>query len=155
MDIEFNSNLTGVLESSEYAIITKSLDGTIQSWNKGSEKMFGYKSKEMIGKNISLIIPTECINDNKKHLTRIANKEIVDRYETIIIKKNGEQLHVSLIVSRLKDSAGNVSGFYQIARDITSQKKSEAELIEAYKELAFQNEEKDKRAEELLIANKE
>ena len=152
---EYNSNLAGILESTEDAIICKSLDGTIQGWNKGSEKMFGYTSKEMIGKNISLIIPTEFINDDKNNLSRISDNEIVDRYETIRIKKDGEQLFVSLIVYYLKDKAGNITGFYQVARDITSQKKSEAELIEAYKEPAFQNEEKDKRVEELLIANKE
>ena len=109
----------------------------------------------MIGKNISFIIPPEFINDDKNDLSRLSNNEIVDRFEAIIIKKNGEQLYVSIIVSDLKDSAGNITGFYQVARDITFQKKSEAELIEAYKELAFQNEEKDKRSEELLIANKE
>ena len=71
------------------------------------------------------------------------------------LKRNGEQLYVSLIVSNRKDSAGNITGFYQVTRDISYQKKSEAELIEAYKELASKNEEKHKRAEELIIAKKE
>ncbi len=155
MDNEYNSNLASILESTEDAIISKSLDGTIQSWNKGSEKMFGYTSKEMIGKNISLIIPPEFINDDKNNLHRISNNEIVDRYESTRITKNGEQLFVSLIVSDLKDKAGNITGSYQVARDITSKKKSEAELIIANEELTFQNQEKEKRAAELLIANKE
>lgn len=176
MNKDYNSDLLRVLDYTEDAILSTSLDGTIQSWNKGSEKMFGYTSEEMIGKNISLLIPPESINDDKNHLSIRTNNEIVDRYETSRITKNGEQLLVALIVADLKDKASTIVGSYQVARDITSQKKSEAELIEAAKilaiqkdekealiaelliankELAFQNEEKHKRSEELIIANKE
>lgn len=155
MDKEYINHLEAIVKYSEDAYISRSLDGTIRSWNEGSEQMFGYTSKEMIGKNISLIIPPEFANDDKSNLKRIFNSERVDRYETIRIKKNGEKLHVSMIVSDLKDKEGNITGFYQVVRDITDKKKSEAELIEANKELAFQNEEKGKRAAELFIANKE
>ncbi len=155
MNNEYNTNLVGIIESTEDAIIIKSLDGTIQSWNKGSEKMFGYTSKEIIGENISVLIPPEFFNDVNKNLSRISNNEIVDRYETTRINKNGEQLYVSLIGSDIKDSTGKITGSYQVARDITSQKKIEVKLIEAIKELAFQNDEKEKRVNELIIANKE
>ncbi len=151
MDEEYNINLASNLESSEYAIISESLDGTILSWNKGSEKMFGHTSKEMIGKNISLIIPPELINDDKNNLNKSSNKEIVDCCEAIRIKKNGEQLFVSLIVFEIKDKAGNITGYYQVARDITSKKKSEAELIIANNELAFQNQEKIQKANRLYL----
>lgn len=155
MNNEYNTNLLGMIQSTDDAIVIQSLDGTIQSWNMGSEKMFGYTSNEMIGKNISVIIPPEFINDNKNQLSRKANNEIADRYETTRIKKNGEQLYVSVMGSYIKDSAGNITGSYQVARDITSQKKNEAKLIEAINELAFQNYEKEKRANELIIANEE
>ncbi len=151
MDEEYNINLASILESSDYAIISESLDGTILSCNKGSEKMFGYTSKEMIGKNISLINPPEFINDDTNNLNKSSNNEIVDRYEAVRIKKNGEQLFVSLIVFEIKDKAGNIKGYYQVARDITSKKNSEAELIIANKELALQNQEKEKKANRLYL----
>ncbi len=176
MNKDYNSDLSSILEYTEDAIISKSLDGTIQSWNKGSEKMFGYTSEEMIGKNISLLIPPEFINNDENHLSRISNTEIFNCYETTRITKNREQLSVSIIVADIKDQAGTIVGSYQVARNITSQKKNEAELIEANKiiaiqnsekealiakllitntELAFQNTENDKRANELIIANQE
>jgi PAS domain S-box-containing protein len=154
-DEDYIRHLAAIVESSDDAIISKSLDGIIKSWNKGGEKMFGYTAKQAIGKHISLIIPPEYINQEKNILDRIRNNEIVDHYETVRIKKSGEQFYVSLTVSPLKDRAGSIIGVSKIARDITSQKKSEAAIIHANKELAFQNEEKEKRAAELIVANKE
>ncbi|MDB5271653.1 MAG: hypothetical protein JWO58_20 [Chitinophagaceae bacterium] len=154
-DEEYVGHLAAIVESSDDAIISKSLDGTIKSWNKAGEKMFGYTSKEIVGKHISLIIPVEYMNEEKKILERICNNEITDHYETVRKKKNGEQFYVSLTVSPLKDRTGNIIGICKIARDITSRKKSEADLICANKELLFQNEEKEDRAAELIIANKE
>ena len=154
-DDEYIAHLAAIVESSDDAIISKSLGGTIKSWNKGSEKMFGYTAKQAVGKHISLIIPPEYINAEKKILERIRKNEIIDHYETVRIKKSGEQFYVSLTVSPLKDRAGKIIGISKIARDITSGKRYEAELINANKELAFQNEEKEKRAAELIIANKE
>jgi len=148
-------HLAAIVESSDDAIISKSLDGTIKSWNKGSETMFGYTAKEVIGKHISLIIPPEYINEEKKILKKIHNNEIITHFETVRNKKSGEKFFVSLTVSPLKDREGNIIGVSKIARDITSNKKSEANLIHANKELVFQNEEKEKRAAELIIANKE
>jgi len=152
---EYRSHLAAIVESSNDAIISKSLDGTIKSWNKGCEKMFGYTAKEIVGKNISLIIPMECINEVKNIIARVTKNETIEPYETVRIKKNGEQLHVSITVSSLKDRAGNIKGVSTIGRDITSRKKAEAALIIANKELAFQNEEKEKRAVELMAANSE
>ena len=154
-DEEYIDHLAAIVESSDDAIISKSLDGIIKSWNKAGEKMFGYTAKEMIGKNISLIVPDRYINEEKKILERIFNNEIIDHYETVRNKKNGEEIDVSLTVSPLKDRAGNIIGISKIARDITTHKKTEAELILANKELLFQNEEKEKRAAELIIANDE
>ncbi len=154
-DEEYVGHLAAIVESSDDAIVSKSLTGVIKSWNKGSAKMFGYTAEEAVGKHISLVIPPEYINEEKTILERIRNNEIIDHYETVRKKKSGEQFYVSLTVSPLKNRAGNIIGVSKIARDITSRKKSEAELIRVNKELAFQNSEREKRAAELIVANKE
>ena len=149
------NHLAAIVECSDDAIISKSLDGTIKSWNRGGEKMFGFTAKEVVGENISLIIPPEYINQEKKILERICNNEIIDHYETMRIKKSGELFYVSITASPLKDATGNIVGVSKIARDITLNKKAERELIQTNKALSFQNEEKEKGAVELVIANKE
>ncbi len=152
---EYISHLASIVEFSEDAIISKSLDGTIKSWNRGSEKMFGYTSGEMIGKNISLIIPTEFIDDERKIFNWVTQNKFIQPYETSRVKRNGDLVNVSLTVSPLKDRAGNIIGASVISRDITLRKQADEALLIANKELAFQNEEKEKRAAELVIANKE
>ena len=154
-DEAFLLHLASIVESSDDAIISKSLDGLMKSWNKGSEKMFGYTSSEVIGKNISLIIPKEYLEMEKEILERIQNNETIAHYETVRLKKNGEQFYVSITASPLKDKKGNIIGISKIARDITSQKNAQTHLFNVNKELAYQNEEKEKRASELVIANKE
>jgi PAS domain S-box-containing protein len=152
---EYLGHMSAIVESCEDAIISKSLHGTIRSWNKSSERMFGYTSEQAIGKHISLIVPPEYIDEEKKIVVRIRNNETIDSYETVRNKKNGEQINVSLTLSPLKDRAGNIIGISKIARDITSLKKSEGALMRANSELAFQNEEKEKRTAEITVANKE
>lgn len=152
---EYIGHLAAIVESSDDAIISKSLDGIIRSWNKGSEKMFGYSSEQAVGKHISLIIPQEYSDEEKKIIERIRNNEIIDHFETIRTKKNNERFYVSLTVSPIKDRTGTIIGVSKIVRDISSRKKLEEEYIQANKELVFQNKEKEKRAAELIIANKE
>ncbi|MEO6327701.1 MAG: PAS domain-containing sensor histidine kinase [Ginsengibacter sp.] len=147
--------LAAIVQSSDDAIISKSLDGIIRSWNEGCRKMYGYTAKQAIGKHISLIIPSELVNEEKTILKKIRNNEVIDHYETLRVKKNGKQFYVSLTVSPIKDEEGNITGISKIARDISSRKKYENELIRANDELNFQNAEKGKRAKELTIANKE
>jgi len=152
---EYIGLLAAIVESSNDAIIGRSLDGTINSWNKGGEKMFGYTASELVGKPISLIIPKDYIEEEKKIFDRICNNETIENYETLRTRKNGEDFHVSLTVSPVKDRSGNIIGISKIARDITSHKKFEVDLLYANKQLADQKEEMKKRAEELVIANKE
>jgi len=154
-DEEYIGQLAAIVESSDDAIISKTFDGIIKSWNKGSEKMFGYNAAEAIGKHISLILPPEYNEEEKDILERIRKNEIIEHYETVRNRKNGERFYVSLTVSPLKDRAGNIMGVSTIARDITLQRKSEREQTNAHKELVYQNNEKEKRAAELIIANKE
>jgi len=154
-DEEYLGHLGAIVESSEDAIISKTLDGTIKSWNRSSEKMFGYTALQAIGKNISLIIPPEYVSEEKQIVERIRNNETIRHYETVRLNRNGEQLYVSLTVSPLKNRAGRIIGVSKIARNITSRKETETELIRANKELIFQSDEKEKRAAELFIADKE
>ena len=84
---EYIGHLASIVESSDDAIISKSMDGKIKSWNRGAERMFGYTAEQAAGKHISLIIPPECFNEEKEILEKIRNNEIVDHYETIRKKK--------------------------------------------------------------------
>ena len=152
---QYISHLVSIIESSDDAIISKSLDGIIKSWNKGCEKMFGYTSEQAVGKHISLIIPFEYINEEKIILEKIRNNEKIDNYETVRNRSDGKQFYVSLTVSPLKDKLGNIVGVSKIARDISFRKKAEADFIFANKELNFNNIEKGKRASELFLINKE
>jgi PAS domain S-box-containing protein len=154
-DEAYIRHLAAIVESSDDAIISKCLDGIIRSWNRGSERMFGYTTDQAVGKHISLIIPPEYINEEKSIWEKIRNNEVIDQYETIRNKKNGEHFHVALTISPLKDRFGNIIGISKIARDISASKQAEVRQIQANMELVFQNEEKEKRANELIIANKE
>ena len=155
MNEKYFGHLASIVAHADVAIICNALDGTIKSWNKGSEKMFGYSSKEVIGKNISLIIPPEFLDEEKDILNKIVKNKIVYNYEAVRIKKNNNQFYVSIALSPLKNEEGDLIGVSKIIRDITTQKKLEAALDIANKELADQNEEREKRAAELIIANKE
>ncbi len=128
-----SAQLVAIVESSDDAIISKLRDGTINTWNKGAEKMFGYTSKQAVGKNITLIIPTEYFNEETETITRLKNDEVVEHYETMRVKKNGDIINVSLTVSPIKNQQGQIIGFSKIARDITDQKKASyaRNLIEA------------------------
>lgn len=146
--------LASIIESTDDAIISKSLDGTIITWNKGSEKLFGYTEREAVGKNISMIIPKENVNEEKMIIEKILNNETL-KYETKRNKKSGELIDVSVTISPIKDGKGNIIGASKIAHDIGNLKKAEADLIRANKELVIQNQEKEKRTEELSVANKD
>ena len=144
-------HLASIVESSDDAIISKSLEGIITSWNKGSENMFGYTANEAVGQPITILIPEAFLDDEKIILEKIRNNVTFEHFETGRIKKNGDQFFVSLTVSPLKNREGTIIGVSKIARDISARKKAEAEN----KELSFQINEKEKRTLELIIANKE
>ncbi len=122
--------LAAIVDSSDDAIISKDLNGTITSWNKGAEHLFGYTPQEAIGRNISLIIPTERRSEEITILDRIRRGERVDHFETVRIRKNGTTLDVSLTISPLKDAAGRILGASKIARDITQRKLGQKALAE-------------------------
>jgi PAS domain S-box-containing protein len=126
---EASQKLVAIVESSDDAIISKDLKGTVTSWNPAAERMFGYTAKEMVGRPITTIIPPELRDDESGILATIARGERVNHFETIRVCKNGERIEVSLTVSPVKDEAGRIVGAAKIARDITERKKAERTLL--------------------------
>lgn len=117
---EARHRLAAIVESSDDAIISKDLNGTITSWNKGAERLFGYRPAEVIGKPITILIPADRQEEEPKILGRIRCGERIDHFETVRRKKDGSLLHISLTVSPIRDESGHVIGASKIARDITA-----------------------------------
>jgi PAS domain S-box-containing protein len=125
---ELRSRLAAVVESSDDAIISKTLDGIITTWNPGAQRVFGYAAEEAIGKSITLLIPAELQGEEPAILARLRAGERIEHYETTRVRKDGSRIHVSLTSSPVKDSRGVIIGASKIARDITTQKAAEAAL---------------------------
>jgi PAS domain S-box-containing protein len=126
MDTTENSaRLSAIVQSSEDAIISKRLDGTITSWNPAAEIIFGFTAEEAIGKNITIIIPDEFLEEERSIISKVKLGERIEHYETTRRRKNGERISIALTVSPIKDEEGNVIGVSKIARDITEQKSDE------------------------------
>lgn len=128
---EERARLAAIVEYSDDAIIGKTLDGIITSWNAGAERIYGYSAQEIIGKNISLLVPPDQPDDAGVILERIRNSEPVVRYETLRRKKDGGQIIVSLTVSPIKDAQNHLIGASAIARDVTRSKQAEEALRES------------------------
>ncbi|MFL5694805.1 MAG: PAS domain S-box protein [Ktedonobacteraceae bacterium] len=110
---------TAIITSSDDAIVSKTLDGTITSWNHAAERMFGYTAEEAIGQHITLIIPPELYQEEEDIIGKLRQGIHIDHYETVRMRKDGTKVDVSLSISPVKDRAGNVIGAAKIARDIT------------------------------------
>jgi PAS domain S-box-containing protein len=117
--------LSAIVNSSDDAIISKTLDGIIISWNPAAEKMFGYSEHEAIGNNISIIIPPERFQEEQTILENIRKGLKIDQFRTVRIAKNKRKIKISLTVSPIKDQEGNIIGASKIARDISDQKLAE------------------------------
>jgi PAS domain S-box-containing protein len=142
---EVRERLAAVVESSDDAIISKTLEGTINAWNPGAEKLFGYSSSEALGKPLRMLLPPERADEESEILARIKRGESVDHFETVRVRKDGKKIDISATISPLKDSNGVIVGASKIARDITERKRAEHALREslatsqaALKELADQ-----------------
>jgi len=120
-----------VVQSSDDAIISKSLDGAILAWNASAERLFGFSAAEAVGQPITIIIPDELREEEANILQRLRAGEAIDHYETFRLTKNGKKLQVSLMISPLKDSSGNIVGASKIARDITQQRSTEQALLKS------------------------
>lgn len=119
--------LASIVESSDDAIVRKTLDGTIQSWNAGAERLFGYSAAEAVGRHISLIIPKERVDEEDRIIATLRAGRRVDHFETVRLHKSGRPIIVSLTISPIRDDAGNVVAASKIARDVTVQRRAEAE----------------------------
>ena len=119
--------LASIVESSNDAIISKSLDGIIQSWNAAAEQLFGYTSAEAVGKHISLVIPPERIAEEDQIITSLKAGKRIEHYETERLRGDGQRIFVSLTISPIRDDSGRVIGASKIARDITERKRAESE----------------------------
>jgi PAS domain S-box-containing protein len=118
--------LAAVVEFSDDAIITKDLDGVITSWNRGAERLFGYKTEEAVGRPITtILIPLDRLDEEREILGRLRRGERVDHFETVRRCKDGSLLDISLTVSPLKDAAGKIVGASKIARDITERRRAQ------------------------------
>ena len=138
---EMISHLSALVQSANDAIISKDLNGVIQSWNIGAEKIFGYTAQEAIGRNISFLAPPGHINEESDIIRRIAEGEYIDNFETVRIRKDGTIIHVSLTFSAIKDASDKITGVSKIAHDITDRKLVEEKLKEASEHLEAANEE--------------
>jgi PAS domain S-box-containing protein len=114
--------LASIVESSDDAIISKDMAGTLRSWNAGAERLFGYKAQEVIGQTGTILIPSDLLDEELVILGRILEGEHVKPYETIRQRKDGTLVPVSLTVSPVKDSSGKIMGVSKVGRDITQKK---------------------------------
>jgi PAS domain S-box-containing protein len=119
-----------IVESTDDAIIGMDLSGIVTSWNNAAETLYGYSAEEVIGKNVSILIPPELFQDEREFLEKIQSGERVVHYETLRMAKSGRRIDVSLTVSPIQDASGALIGASKIARDITEQRRVEAEREE-------------------------
>jgi PAS domain S-box-containing protein len=119
--------LAAIVESSDDAIISKNLNGIIETWNVAAERMFGHAPEDAIGKHISLVIPPERITEEDEIIARLRVGDRIHHYETERVRADGRRIQVSLSISPIKDASGTVVGASKIARDITERKRAEAE----------------------------
>jgi PAS domain S-box-containing protein len=122
-------HLAAIVESSDDAIVSKNLDGTITSWNIGAERIFGFLAEEAIGRSISILIPPDRRKEEETILDRIRRGQRIDHYETVRQRKHGGLIDVSLTVSPIKNDQGRIIGASKIARDITERKRRDAQII--------------------------
>jgi PAS domain S-box-containing protein len=127
--------LAAIVESSTDAIVSKSLDGIIQTWNDGARRLFGYGKDEVIGKPITLLIPSDRQDEEPRILAKIRAGERVDHFETVRHRKDGSLIDISLTISPIRDRTGRVIGASKIARDITERKLAEKRLQESEQRL--------------------
>jgi PAS domain S-box-containing protein len=123
--------LAAIVASSDDAIVSKDLDGTIQSWNRGAELLFGYTAAEAVGRSIRIIIPQDRQSEEDEVLSRIGRGESIQHFQTIRQRKDGTLVPISLTVSPMKNEAGEIVGISKIARDLSEQRRAEQDLERA------------------------
>jgi len=125
------ARLAAIVESSEDAIISKSLDGIVESWNAAAERMYGFSAREAVGQSILMVIPPDRHGEEDEILARLRRGERIEHYDTVRRRKDGELIDVSLTVSPIRDEKGAVVGASKIARDINERKRAQQALEDA------------------------
>lgn len=138
--------LASIVESSNDAIIGKSLDGVIQSWNAAAERLFGYTAAEAVGRHISLVIPPDRLAEEEEIIANLRAGRRIEHYETERVRSDGQRITVSLTISPIKDESGNVTGASKIVRDVTDRRRLEDDL----RRLAADLSKNDRRKNEFL-----
>jgi PAS domain S-box-containing protein len=128
-------HLAAIVESSDDAIISKTLEGVILTWNAGAQRIFGYSAHEVVGRPINILIPEDRQDEEPQILARIRAGERVDHFETMRQNKDGHLINISLSISPIRDEWGRIMGASKIARDITGRKEAEAKLRESEQQL--------------------
>jgi len=122
--------LSAIVDSSDDAIISKDLNGIITTWNKSAERLFGYTAAEAVGESVTMLIPSDRLEEEPKILSRLRRGDRVDHFETLRRRKDGSLLDISLTISPVRDARGRIIGASKIARDITLRKRDEQRLAE-------------------------
>lgn len=135
--------LAAIVASSDDAILSKTADGIVTSWNAGAERLFGYRAAEAIGQHIRLIVPAERWAEEDRIIAQIRDDKAIMHYETVGIAKDGRRIDISASISPMHDKAGRVIGAAKVARDITARKRHEAELARHVEALERSNKELD------------
>jgi PAS domain S-box-containing protein len=128
---EAQLHLAAIVESSDDAIISKSLESIITSWNKGAEQIFGYTASEVVGRPITILIPPDRHYEEDQIIAQLKQGNRIEHYETVRMRKDGKEINISLTVSPIKDPSGKIIGASKIARDITDRKRAEQKLQES------------------------
>jgi two-component system CheB/CheR fusion protein len=137
------ARLAAIVESSHDAIISKTLEGIIRTWNTAAERLFGYTAEEAVGKPITLLIPPDRLDEEKTILARLSRGERIEHYETVRRAKDGRLIDLSLTISPIRDAQGRIIGASKIARDITERKRADEALREAMEALRKADRRKD------------
>jgi PAS domain S-box-containing protein len=125
---EARALLAAIVESSSVAIVSKTLEGRITSWNAGAQRIFGYSPEEVLGRSITMLIPPDRQDEEQDILRRLSRGERIEHLETVRVAKDGRAINISLTVSPVCDQSGRVIGASKVAQDITERKRAEAEL---------------------------
>ena len=129
------ARLAAIVKHSDDAIISKTLNGTILTWNAGAQRIFGYEAAEVVGRPITILLPPERVSEEEQILERLRRGELIEHFETVRLTKDGRRLDVSLTVSPLKDATGTVVGASKILRDVTERKRIDQALRESREQL--------------------
>jgi PAS domain S-box-containing protein len=122
------SFLASIVESTDDAVIGKTLDGIIVSWNDGARNIYGYAAEEVVGRSISMLVPADRADEIPRILDRLKSGEHIENYETVRVRKDGTQINISLTISTIKDASGKIVGASAIGRDITERRRAEENL---------------------------